>query len=137
MADKHNAECAICGKGYTMCYSCNDRMSAPWKLHCDTAEHYKIFQIVSGYTAKVYTKEEAAERFDKVDLSDLNELRDNIKSIIEEIIAVDDAEAEDIDDVDTDDIGAESEEEADIVEPEGDGSDEDAKPMPRRRNKRV
>lgn len=135
MADKHNAECAICGKGYTMCYSCNDRMSAPWKLHCDTAEHYKIFQIVSGYTAKVYTKEEAAERFEKVDLSDLNELRDNIKSIIEEIIAVDDAE--DVDGVGADDSDVKPEEEADIAESEGDGSDEGAKPMPRRRNKRV
>lgn len=83
MSDKNNATCAICGKGYVMCYSCDKGdVSKHWKLHCDTPEHYKIFQIIHGYTSGVYTKAEAAKKLDKVDLSDFDELRDNIKEII-------------------------------------------------------
>lgn len=86
MQDKNNAECAICGKGYKLCYSCEKKDAAAlWKLHCDTPEHYKIFQIVNGYTTGVYNKDEASERLGNVDLSDLDSLRDNIKTIILEI----------------------------------------------------
>lgn len=86
MNDKNNATCAICGKGYVMCYSCDKGdVSKHWKLHCDTPEHYKIFQIIHGYTSGVYTDVEAAKKLDKVDLSDFDELRDNIKEIINKI----------------------------------------------------
>lgn len=86
MSDKNNATCAICGKGYVMCYSCDKGdVSKHWKLHCDTPEHYKIFQIIHGYTSGVYTKAEAAKKLDKVDLSDFDELRDNIKEVVNDI----------------------------------------------------
>ena len=87
MAEKINAKCAICGKGYHKCLSCaHEVKSAPWKIHTDTSEHYKIFQVISGYSAKMYTKEEAKERLQNIDLSDLKELRDNIREIIEDIM---------------------------------------------------
>lgn len=86
MNDKNNATCAICGKGYVMCYSCDKGdVSKHWKLHCDTPEHYKIFQIIHGYTSGVYTDVEAAKKLDRVDLYDFDELRDNIKEIIGKI----------------------------------------------------
>lgn len=86
MSGKKYFECAICGKKYEACYSCGRKdPSLSWKNLCDTAEHYKIFQIVSGYTAGVYTKEEAAKKLKNVNLSDLNSLRDNIRSIIKSI----------------------------------------------------
>ena len=86
MSEKKNAKCAICGREYTMCYSCNKNdPTIMWKLHCDTAEHYKIFQIVNGYTAGIYNKTEAAKRLKNVDLSDFDSLRDNIKTIINDI----------------------------------------------------
>lgn len=86
MTDKNNATCAICGKGYVMCYSCDKGdASKHWKLHCDTPEHYKIFQIIHGYTSGVYTEAEAAKKLGKVDLSDFDELRDNIKETINKI----------------------------------------------------
>lgn len=86
MADNNNATCAICGKGYVMCYSCDKGDALKhWKLHCDTPEHYKIFQIIHGYASGVYTEAEAAKKLDKVDLSDFNELRDNIKETINKI----------------------------------------------------
>lgn len=87
MAEKNNAVCAICGEPYHICLSCKSTMSAtPWKVHCDTAEHYKIFQVVRGYNTGVYTKDEAKVKLNNIDLSDLNNLRPHIKSTIENIL---------------------------------------------------
>lgn len=87
MVEKNNATCSICGKGYHMCLSCKDEMkSKPWKLHTCSSEHYKIFSIVKGYSFGVYNKSEAKKRLQKVDLSDFDSLRENIKNIINEIM---------------------------------------------------
>ena len=87
MAENNNATCSICGKGYYMCLSCKDKINLnPWKIHTDTSEHYKIYQILHGYNTKVYTKEEAKSKLKMVDLSDFDSLRDNIKNLIKDII---------------------------------------------------
>lgn len=67
--------------------SCRDMMSlTPWKKHTDTAEHYKIYQILHGYSTGVYTKAEARAKFRNVDLSDFDSLRDGIKATITSIM---------------------------------------------------
>ena len=87
MAEKINAYCSICGKGYYVCNSCNEFMRlSPWKIHTDTAEHYKIYQIIHGLSTNVYSKAEAKEKLANVDLSDLEDLRENIKAIIKDIL---------------------------------------------------
>lgn len=87
MAEKNNATCVICGKGYHMCLSCRDSISlAPWKAHTDTSEHYKIYQIIRGYNTKKYTKEEARAKLKNVDLSDVNTFREHIRVKIENIL---------------------------------------------------
>lgn len=87
MTEKNNATCSICGKGYYMCLSCKDMMNLnPWKKHTDTSEHYKIYQILHGYSTGVYNKEEAKSKLQKVDLSDFDSLRDNIKCLINTIM---------------------------------------------------
>lgn len=83
----NNATCSICGKGYRMCLSCRDLANVkPWQSHTDTSEHYKIYQIIHGYSTCVYSKEEAKEKFKMVDLSDFDNLRENIKDIINDIM---------------------------------------------------
>lgn len=82
---KYNATCSICGKPYNMCNSCRHDSPIIWKKFCDTAEHYKIYQIVHGYTTGLYTDAEAAKRLGNVNLSDLDELRPNIRDIINNI----------------------------------------------------
>lgn len=102
MAEKLNSTCAICGKGYHLCVSCKSIMELnPWKIHTDTSEHYKIFQIVRGYSVGLYTKAEAKSKLQMVDLSDLNDLRDNIKNIINDIMAYEAVEVENIESSDT------------------------------------
>lgn len=87
MTEKNNATCAICGKGYHMCLSCKNVMStSPWKKHTDTSEHYKVYQIIHGYSTGVYNKEEAKSKLQLVDLSDVDTFKDNIKNIIKDII---------------------------------------------------
>ena len=87
MTEKINAYCSICGKGYYVCNSCNEFMRlSPWKIHTDTAEHYKIYQIIHGLSTNVYSKAEAKEKLANVDLSDLEDLRENIKAIIKDIL---------------------------------------------------
>lgn len=87
MAEKNNATCAICGKPYHVCISCKDVVSVnPWKKHTDTSEHYKVYQILHGYSTGVYTKEEAKKKFEAVDMSDLSTFRTGVKKAIEEIM---------------------------------------------------
>lgn len=83
--NKPNATCAICGKPYHMCYSCKGNQNAIWKRHCDTAEHYKIYQLVHGYTTGLYTDAEAAAKLKNIDVSDIDELRPHIRDIIKKI----------------------------------------------------
>lgn len=84
---KNNAVCSICGKEYYICKSCKDTISLhPYKLHTDTSEHYKIYQIIHGYNTGVYSIEDAKEKLQTVDLSDLNTFRDNIKVIVKTIL---------------------------------------------------
>lgn len=87
MSEKINATCSICGNGYHLCLSCKSIMDLnPWKRYCDTAEHYKIFQVIKGYNTKIYTKEEAREKLKTINLSDLDNLRENIRNIINDIM---------------------------------------------------
>ena len=87
MAEKLNATCSICGESYHLCASCKSMMElSPWKIHTDTSEHYKIYQIIHGYSVGLYTKPEAKAKLKNVDLSDLDNLRENIKSIIKDIM---------------------------------------------------
>ena len=87
MAEKNNATCSICGKDYHMCLSCKDSIQlAPWKVHTDTSEHYKVFQIIRGYSTGVYDKDEARTKLKNVDLSDVNDFTPHIKKIIKDIL---------------------------------------------------
>ena len=87
MAHELNATCAICGNRYHTCVTCKSVMELnPWKIHTDTSEHFKIYQIIHGYSVGVYTKKEANSKLKMVDLSDFENLRDNIKDIINDIM---------------------------------------------------
>ena len=87
MAEKVNSYCSICGNGYYVCLSCKDSMAlSPWKIHTDTSEHYKIYQILHGYSTGVYSKDEAKLKLQNVDLTDLDNFKENIKSTIKDIL---------------------------------------------------
>lgn len=87
MANKNNATCSICGKEYYACLSCRDALKAnPWKIHTDTSEHYKVYQIIHGLSTKVYTKDEARSKLKNINLSDVESFRPHIKEIVKDIL---------------------------------------------------
>lgn len=87
MANKNNATCSICGKEYYACLSCRDSLKAnPWKIHTDTSEHYKVYQIIHGLSTKVYTKDEARIKLKNVNLNDMESFRPHIKEIVKDIL---------------------------------------------------
>lgn len=87
MSEQINAYCTVCGNGYHLCLSCKDKMKLqPWKAFTDTAEHYKIHQIIHGFSTKVYTKDEVRSKLKNVDLSDLETFKPNIKAIIKDVL---------------------------------------------------
>lgn len=89
MQEKNNSFCAICNEPYYLCLSCKDKIKLkPYKVHTDTAEHYKIFEILRGYNLGLLNKEKAKKMLGKVDLSDKETFKDNIKEKIEEIMKV-------------------------------------------------
>lgn len=92
MTGKNNTTCKICGTPYYMCLSCKEfRRLYPYKLHTDTAEHFKIYQILQGYSTKVYTKDDAKARLQNVDLSDIDTFKDYVRDNIQDIIKEDKA----------------------------------------------
>lgn len=87
MAEKNNATCSICGRGYHKCLSCRDAMKLqPWKMFTDTAECYKVFQVIKGFSTGVYSKDEFKSKLKTVDLSDLENYRDHIKILIKDAL---------------------------------------------------
>lgn len=87
MAEKNNATCSICGNEYYVCLACRDSLKVnPWKVHTDTSEHYKIYQIIHGYSTNVYTTDEAKIKLKNVDLSDIESFRPHIKKVIKDIL---------------------------------------------------
>lgn len=87
MAEKYNATCSICGKPYYVCMSCKDSMQLhPYKNFTDTAEHYKVFQAVRGFSTGVYNKDEFKSKLKNIDLSDLDGYRPHIKDLIKDAL---------------------------------------------------
>lgn len=90
MAEKNNATCAICGEPYYVCMSCRDSLKInPWKVHTDTPNCYKVYQVVHGFSTEVYTKDEAKDKLKNIDLGNLNSFRPHIKKIVKDILKED------------------------------------------------
>ena len=87
MAEKNNATCSICGKGYYACLSCADAMKLkPWQTHCCSSECFKVFQVVKGFNTNMYTKDEAKEKLQNTDLKDVESFRPHIRDIVKDVL---------------------------------------------------
>lgn len=101
MAEKNNATCSICGNEYYACLSCKDAMKLhPWKIHCCSADCFKVFQVVRGFSTNVYTKDEFKSKLKNIDLSNLENYREHIKVLIKDTLKEDSVETK-VEKVDT------------------------------------
>ena len=90
MAEKNNATCSICGNSYYVCMSCKDSIRLqPWKVHCCSADCYKTYQVVRGFSTGVYTKNEFKSKLKNIDLSNLENYREHIKVLIKDALKED------------------------------------------------
>lgn len=91
--EKNNATCSICGNEYYVCLSCKDKMKLhPWKIHCCSADCFKVFQVVRGFSTNVYTKDEFKSKLKNIDLSNLENYREHIKVLIKDTLKEDSVE---------------------------------------------
>ena len=93
---KNNAKCTICGKDYFVCKSCKSHNLTPWKIHTDTAEHYQVFQILRGVFLGVYTKSEAKEKLQSLNLKDADTYLPSVQKQIQDIMNEPDVQTSDV-----------------------------------------
>ena len=90
MAEQNNATCSICGSEYYVCLSCKDKMKLhPYKIHCCLPSHFQVFQVVRGFSTGVYDKDEFKSKLKNIDLSDLEDYREHIKTLIKDVLKED------------------------------------------------
>lgn len=95
MAEKNNSVCDICGESYYACLSCKDTIKLhPYKMYCCSPSHFKVFQVVRGFSTGVYTKDEFKSKLKNIDLSDLENYREHIKVLIKDALKEDESVVE-------------------------------------------
>lgn len=81
-----NHWCAVCGKGYHSCDSCNDiKAFTPWRSLTDSIEHFKIFTTLRDFNNGLISKDDAKRLLANVDLSDKDSFKDGSKKVLAEI----------------------------------------------------
>lgn len=86
----NNRVCLTCGKAYEYCSSCASAKNLPvWKNLFDEELCKVAFTCVSDYKQNVITKERVKERLDGYELSDVSNMKDSIKEVINEILQED------------------------------------------------
>ena len=83
-----NCKCLTCGTEYYFCPKCNSHKPSPaplWRVnYCD--ENCKtIFEIVSSYNCGSLTDEQANEKLSKCNLTNIDQMKDSIKSVVKSI----------------------------------------------------
>lgn len=87
MTEKNNATCSICGSEYYVCLACKDKMKLhPYKIHCCSPSHFQVFQVVRGFSTGVYDKDEFKSKLLNIDLGDLENYREHIKTLIKDAL---------------------------------------------------
>lgn len=75
--------CFLCGKEYDVCKFCaNTKKYTPWRIMCDTADHFKIYMIVRSLSDEVITASEAREQLDNAGLK-AEDIKEFIPSVQE------------------------------------------------------
>lgn len=82
MGEYNNSFCRICGTPY---HRCNCKSENSWRKVVDTAEHYKVFCVIRDYSNGVIDANKANALLGKLDLSDKDSFRENVKEVLGEI----------------------------------------------------
>ena len=94
MANKPNHTCAVCGRQYYACRSCDKRNT--WKSVCDTPQHYQVYITVVQYKRGLIDKETARMYFDRISVTreEMSRFVDGVRDVIGEVFKEDGNTAE-------------------------------------------
>ena len=83
--------CAICGKEYKRCKTCEENRGtwASWKQFVDSSNCFQIFATLRSYNTGSSTQEAAKAALEKCDLSKLDDFLPDIKKLICDIMKTD------------------------------------------------
>lgn len=77
-----NAHCRICDEGY---HRCNCQSEGNWRKVTCSAEHYQIFCVIRDYVNEVIDANKADSLLSKMDLSEKDSFRENVKEVLADI----------------------------------------------------
>lgn len=87
MKEYLNATCAICGKKYHICHSCENIQSfAPWRTITDSRACYKIFLLLNSYSNGYTSRQEAKEQLQDCELSQLDTFTPHIRDMVKKLL---------------------------------------------------
>lgn len=83
-----NRICKTCGKEYFFCSHCEKSLNSPqWMLMWHDENCKMVYEIASDYAQGRISKKDAKERLAKCDLKVLYTFNENIRNILEDIMA--------------------------------------------------
>ena len=84
---QNNKNCIICGKAYTFCTNCSKFDHLPrWMGMFHSKKCKDIFDIISDYQSKVYTKEKSKNRLIDAGITGMT-LTSPVQKIVDEIMS--------------------------------------------------
>lgn len=88
MGKKNNRKCIICQKEYEFCPTCGKDSGKPsWYAIFHSQRCHDIYDVCVAYRDKEITVDEAYNKLEKLDLSDLENFNESTKAQIKEILA--------------------------------------------------
>lgn len=85
------SHCPICGTEYHVCPTCERvRRYTPFRIVCDTIEHYQVLLLIQQYDANLVDKRMAKEMLDNIGLAPgevetfLPDVQDKLREILTE-----------------------------------------------------
>lgn len=86
MVEKNNKICIVCGAGYHYCPSCKKDGNKPsWYNIFDGENCKSIYDVCIAYRDGIYDLKKANEEINKCDLSNLENIEESFKKIINTI----------------------------------------------------
>lgn len=81
----YKIKCIVCGNEYETC-NCGSENNTPWKVLCDSSNHYRIHLMLTEYAAKLIDEDEAIAILDKCDISGWNDFTETYRNLIGELL---------------------------------------------------